>query len=413
MKEGISRRQALKEGFAAAVAAVTMGIPKNADAQKANATKVSSWKAEIIPHKSDFEPLLDRGKHMKYWCEQLENFQRKLRSDTAMREVLDNPDPAELKKVIKAAFEEHPPCFFDMLNKDTKEKVQKFYQKRSLWLTSRYGRLEFIPTGRVHEKSIPQLVQTSMYRSTGNAMPMRVKNEKNGYDYYIQTNAHMIHLADPRPEVRERAMQLIKDTSLDIAFYRVTPKYLIDIGIDPSDAVDISENLPASFNWQGFPMFAYGFDPDMSTQGPRYPEGYKGWFGMAHEVKDGMLAVHHAVNNMHTPAWELEGMSHQYMFLLDNGEADLRTRHYPRNPKTGAETPSQPYRYAQGMSGLGITSMVHNKVEYCGTLVMGGTVPEEGRPLPRSWASFEGRPRVRRALSNLAHIFELPPGNQT
>lgn len=402
-EDEFSRREVLRGGLAATVVSALGGSPAQAQVSRS-----ASWAPEIIPHRSDFESLLDQGKHMRHWSEELDKFQARLRSDKEVREILRDPDPGNVRNVVRVAITEQPPCFFDMLNDETKEKIRDFYRTRALWMTSRYrGELEFIPTGRVHEGSLQLLIDTSKHGATGNAMPMSRPNKEGGVDYFIGTNAHMACLADPRPEIRRKAQQILEETSLDVIFYRASREKLLEIGINPAHAIDMSQHLPSGFNWQGFPIFGYGFDPDLGDHGPRYPLGQKEWFGMAQKVREGMVSVNHAANHSKTVAYELEAMRHHYMFVLDNGEADLRLKR-ARDEK-GAELPPKLIRFAQGMSGCGISTMINGKVEYCGMLVMGNTAPEEGRPLPRSWASFEGKPRIMHALNDPERIFELPP----
>lgn len=381
----LERRKFTRDMLFAAIAAAV----GSTGAGEANAKQVqnSSWSSETVPVNDDFDRLLDTGKHMQYWKDQLKKFQASLRSPETQKSF---QNPAEGALTERRMLRDYPPCFFDMLNEKSKLEVRRYFAERSIVLISDGKDMRGVAPARVTNKA--EFVKSTRGWKYGNGIVLR-----KGEQFFIATNAHVIEVIDPDAAARTRAQKMPPP---DVAFYAVSADALRKMGIDPAHAIDVAKPIPSRKSKLGTPIFSMPFDPDMYKNGtPRIPSGTKEWFGLR-------LTVTPNLNKRWGGA--LAGWIGAPVMVVSQGEGDEQTE------KTAVGSWS--YRFAQGSSGAGVASYIDGEIHFEGLLSMVTHVEpsekgaKEGGDYQKDYSLMkcESREEVYTALNDERRIFKMP-----
>lgn len=382
--KGMTRREAMRAGLFAAIAAAAGNIG-TAEAQTKKAA-LSSWNPEVLPT-SDFDRMLDRGEHMTYWRKQLENFQARLRSPETRKILTDDTEYLRSLRLVH----DHPPCFFEMTNEETREMVRDYFAKRNVLIAQHSGKNGiFAPTRAVNFK---EFVEMSGKWDYGNGVVLR-----RGDRYFIATNAHVIAGGDIRERVKDEARRLGPP---DVAFYEADARALRQMGVDPQDAIDVAEPVPADKTRLGTPIFSRPFDSDkVPGKELRVPQGFKEWFGMRLVAQPGLNSFF---------ADKIEHWRGKAFFVTSQGETE--SRKVTRNSR-------ETYMFGQGTSGGGVAAYIGGRLYFEG-LISHGThmqfIRDDSERVggeyqhDYSLVKYESREDVYAALNDERRIFKLPP----
>lgn len=352
--------------------------------------RVSGWSREILPS-DDIANLIDK----KYAKEKaaLSAFQKKVRS-AEFRKV--QKDPKQFTRAAKEALADHPDCNFGMLSKEVQEKVRRFYNRSVVWMSRRGdGMMEIHSLGSLAGEKFKQAVRENAENKTAHATLVR-----RGGEFFLQMNAHVASHLEHRKAEAERAATLEKTADSDIVFYRISADVLTVRGIDPNDAVDITEELPKGFQFHGAPVFCRGFDADkFGDKAALNPNGFKDWFGVLFQTENWMARnFGTSVTNTITQLTK-KG----YVFRIPDGQATYLENIYPQDPQKMVVL-------TEAMSGLPLTTEINGKVRMIG--IQFCAVPHDvevaGKKKEFSLSGFHILPDIVAALQKTERIFEFP-----
>jgi|GEM_PF-3677407 len=391
-------RKALKLALAASLLAATAGKaesapkgprkkpPQTSSWQAPKAPETSSWNAEIQKVQRDFDEILDEGRHMNFWRTALDTYQTRLRTEP---QLLGNA--ATLRNLA-----DHPECFFDMLNDETKQRIRDITDKRNVWLTKGIANPTTQALGSIQQESIRRSAQEEYGQGVA---------VQQGGKYFLVTNLHIVNAIDPRSQVRVAAGSLGGD---DVGFYEISKENLRRIGVNLRYVEDLDAPLPQDFKLQGAPVVSRAFDPDASEPfGPRIETGVKEEFGIANHAA--WLSDRVAPNS--AARQELLTL---YAYIADRGEADERDTRGTRITPTPANRHTW-HMYDQGTSGSAVDMYVG------GTWRLAGIVSRAVHPIQnidgrdRDFAikAFVPRDRIIAALKDARRIFAFPSPRMT